>query len=146
MKFCNKCKISKPFSEFSRRGKGYQSWCKLCNSTHHKDRWKKDPSRRDKLKQWTEANKLRTQEFVFSYLQENPCYKCGETNPLVLQFDHIQNKEFEIGLVVTQGYSIDRIKVEIEKCQVLCANCHSIKTAHQLGNWKLKWLARSESN
>ena len=47
-----------------------------------------------------------------------------------LHFDHIdmENKEFDVSEMVRMWFSIEKIKKEIEKCQVLCANCHWEKT------------------
>jgi hypothetical protein len=54
------------------------------------------------------------------------CADCGEQHPATLQFHHLnsEHKAFTIGDAVNRGFSLDRIKKEIEKCIVLCANCH----------------------
>jgi hypothetical protein len=145
MKFCNKCKTSKPLVEFFKRGQGHQPWCKSCKKEHDHKTYKTKPHRRQALKDSTKKYRAAAEAHVVNHLKSNPC-PCGETNILTLQFDHLRDKEFEISLAVMQGYSLTRIKSEIEKCQVLCANCHSIKSANQLDSWKLKWLAASDSN
>jgi hypothetical protein len=57
------------------------------------------------------------------------CADCGyNENPVALDFDHLpQYKKF---LQVTQmaTYSNERIMAEIAKCEVVCANCHRIRT------------------
>ena len=71
----------------------------------------------------------RNKDFVFNYLSEHPCVDCGEGNPIVLEFDHISNDKFkEISNLVQEAYSLERIKLEIAKCEVRCANCHRIVT------------------
>ena len=58
------------------------------------------------------------------------CIKCGyKEHPVALDFDHIDptKKEFTIGVSYT-SVSLKRLYKEIDKCQVLCANCHRIKT------------------
>lgn len=68
-------------------------------------------------------------EFIIEYLIMHPCVDCGETNPLVLQFDHVNdNKKLSISTMVSQRYSLKTIAKEIEKCEVRCANCHTIET------------------
>ncbi|MBU2576904.1 MAG: hypothetical protein KKF50_04220 [Nanoarchaeota archaeon] len=53
------------------------------------------------------------------------CSKCEENHPATIDFHHkIGKKENNISKMVADGYSIDRIKIELEKCNVLCANCH----------------------
>lgn len=72
--------------------------------------------------------------FVFDYLKIHPCVDCGEDDPIVLEFDHLHSKERNISDMVRCSYSIEKIKLEIEKCEVRCANCHRRKTAKQF-NW-----------
>ncbi len=54
------------------------------------------------------------------------CEKCGEDHPATLDFHHANKNEKEGGIafMAFYGYSINKIKKEIEKCIVLCANCH----------------------
>jgi hypothetical protein len=54
------------------------------------------------------------------------CSECGENDINCLDFHHInpEEKDFTISFMLKSGYSIKRIQKEIEKCVVLCANCH----------------------
>lgn len=54
------------------------------------------------------------------------CNRCPESHPACLDFHHRDEsqKEFEVSNAVLMGRSIKRIKEEIAKCEVLCANCH----------------------
>ena len=56
------------------------------------------------------------------------CTSCGFSHPAVLDFHHIDpaSKEYDISRMVTDGYSKDKILEEIDKCGVLCSNCHRI--------------------
>ena len=49
---------------------------------------------------------------------------CGESDLRVLEFHHEGNKEAEVSRLMGRGASLDALKGEIEKCVVLCANCH----------------------
>lgn len=62
--------------------------------------------------------------------KELKCCRCGNNDFRVLEFDHKDRlqKDFCIGFGMARGYSLEKLKKEIEKCQVLCANCHRIKT------------------
>lgn len=96
------------------------------------------PSETCKRKRAAELRKLRRQrvsQMVWDYLKNHPCVHCGETNPVLLEFDHIsqEDKVDSVSRLVKNGYSESTVFREIAKCQVLCANCHRLRTAQQLG-------------
>ena len=70
--------------------------------------------------------KLRARMWVWGYLLEHPCVDCGETDIRVLEFDHRDpaEKAGDVGRMVNDRCGIDRIKTEVEKCDIRCANCH----------------------
>lgn len=69
-------------------------------------------------------------------LLAHPCVDCGETDPVVLEFDHRSDKSDNIGSMLRHGTSTETMEREIAKCDVRCANCHRRKTAKQFGWWK----------
>jgi hypothetical protein len=86
---------------------------------------------------------------VYDYLEQHPCIDCGESNPIILDFDHNNrdDKKDDISALVSHGHSWTMIEREISKCSVRCANCHRIKTSKE-GNyfrWKI-WCERRDSN
>ena len=62
--------------------------------------------------------------------KNKPCADCGISFPYyVMQFDHVRGeKALNIGNVTSKGLSITKLKKEISKCDVVCANCHAIRT------------------
>jgi hypothetical protein len=52
------------------------------------------------------------------------CTKCSEKRWYVLDFHHLGDKDIDVSRMVNDSYSIKKIKEEIRKCIVLCANCH----------------------
>ena len=57
------------------------------------------------------------------------CVDCGESNPIVLDFDHVHgDKSHNISDMVNGSYAISSIKDEIRKCEIRCSNCHRKKT------------------
>jgi hypothetical protein len=71
-------------------------------------------------------NRLRYEE----YKSVHTCVLCGEENPVVLEFHHLKKrngkKHKTISNMVTSHALWDRILEEINKCVVLCSNCHLI--------------------
>ena len=67
----------------------------------------------------------RNRKYVDNHKTSNPC-PCGESEPCCLSYHHIEgDKEGNISDMVNRGYSLKRIQAEINKCKVLCLNCHA---------------------
>jgi hypothetical protein len=75
------------------------------------------------------------------YFEGHPCKDCGEDNPIVLEFDHQKDKRGNVGDLLRKGSSWERILEEIEKCEVVCANCHRKRTAAQF-SWGMLVLLK----
>jgi hypothetical protein len=74
-------------------------------------------------------------QYVFDYYKTHGCIDCGETDPIVLEFDHVTGDNVSnIAFMVHSNTSISTLVEEIEKCVVRCANCHRRKTAKDQ-NW-----------
>lgn len=66
-------------------------------------------------------------------IKNRPCTDCKNSyHPVCLDFDHLGDKTKNIADMLKEGYSIDRIKEEIEKCELVCANCHRLRTYNRL--------------
>lgn len=145
-KTCIKCKKDLPLSEFNISGRKRDgsekrhSYCKKCFSEYSKDKYLENidsarrRSREGKLKRQNIARR-----FIMRYLVGKKCMDCGYDNSLALQFDHVnpKKKSKNVSTLVKEGYALEKIKAEIGKCVIRCANCHQIKTAHQLGFYKV---------
>ena len=74
------------------------------------------------------AHKQHKREAKQLYLAERGCRDCGEEDPVVLQFHHTDAADKHQKLKENGGYWIhlswDALFAEMEKCVVLCANCH----------------------
>jgi hypothetical protein len=82
-----------------------------------------------------QANHARMME----YLRGRGCSVCGVDNPVVLEFHHIRDrghKRASVSVLVSHGYNWSTVQAEIAKCEVLCANCHRIRTASDRGHYR----------
>lgn len=67
-------------------------------------------------------------EYVCSYKENNPCSDCLEYNSYFqMDFDHLKNKKFKISKAI-YSTSLKNIKDEMAKCDLVCGNCHKIRT------------------
>jgi len=100
-----------PYKDLEKRRECRRKWYK-----NNQDSEKAHVYRRKrKIKNW------------YKELKRNlKCETCGESHPATLDFHHKNSKEKEsqIPYLVRGGYSIERIKKEVNKCKILCANCH----------------------
>jgi hypothetical protein len=71
----------------------------------------------------------RAKDYVAKYLSTHPCVDCGESDSIVLTFDHVRGeKSNDIANMISAGSTLEIIIAEIEKCEVRCYNCHVILT------------------
>ncbi len=79
---------------------------------------------------------LYNRQMAARYLSEHPCVDCGESDIVVLEFDHvIGEKKWNVSVLVHSPSPWATVEHEIAKCEVRCANCHRRRTAKQF-NWR----------
>lgn len=93
----------------------WNRWYYKHKETENKNRYVSRKERRIKL-----------QNLANRYKAYKGCNKCGIKNPIILDFHHIKEKSFNVATGIAHDYKRERIKNEIRKCIVLCANCHRI--------------------
>lgn len=71
--------------------------------------------RRARLRRWVNDRK-----------RERGCERCGCSDPAVLEFHHREDEEktMDVGTMVTYGHGTESLADEMDKCDILCANCH----------------------
>ena len=142
-KICNHCGIEKDETEFNWRYKVLglrHDTCRECAHNHNKKYFEGDAKKRhlQQVKERKHAVRDVAREWVWNYLSTHPCQECGETDPMVLEFHHEGEKELPISVMVNGGYPIPKIQAEIDKCIVLCANCHRKVTMRERGWFRSK--------
>lgn len=121
--------------------------CRACNR-EYQNRWYHQNAELhgSRTRKNTVAARERAREFVWDHLTSNPCVDCGESDPIVLEFDHVRDiKSHGLTHMISRGWGVETIKAEIAKCEVRCANCHVRRTTIQLGWWKGKHTHRESS-
>ena len=111
------------------KGKGY---CRPCNNAYGKRYYRANKEERLKsIVANMDALRKRRKIFV-DEIKSRPCMDCGGSFPSVcMDFDHREGHEklLTISYMVNRGnVSLSRLIKEIEKCDVVCANCHRIRT------------------
>jgi hypothetical protein len=81
---------------------------------------------RESEKKHVKRRKKEIKKWFNNYRSKLSCKRCKENHPATLDFHHKNrnNKAREVTKIVHEGYGKARIKNEISKCIVLCANCH----------------------
>lgn len=106
---------------------------KTCVQCHHQKRtngdfyWQNGYPRNicKKCVQQNEKEKYKTKVQLFNdYKKTLQCEKCGEARYYLLDFHHRNPVEKDYAISDHARSPLDEIKKEIEKCDVLCANCH----------------------
>ena len=108
-KKCSKCGKELPLTEYYSRGNGkLRSECKDCHKSYVKGKYNERK---------TIVNDIKTSQ---------KCAKCGESRSYVLDFHHKDPsvKDGTIARMTSNYNKIEDIQKEIDKCIVLCSNCH----------------------
>ena len=141
MRKCSKCKKVKLVDEFNFKIKKLgllHVQCRECTRALIKAHYDKNREYYlDKADKRNSKIKLEVLSYINQHLMENPCIDCGESDLAVLEFDHVGKKpKFKaMSSLIRLGFPLDKIKEEINKCEVRCANCHRRKTYKQFGHF-----------
>lgn len=127
MKKCTLCKEEKPLSDYYSKGKGKHSRCKKCCSLYQKKHYQNN--KQDYKERAYKSNRKiskRNKLYFKKYKQNKGCYFCNESEPCCLDFHHLDPsaKEKNISYMTKSANSIETILKEVEKCIVVCSNCH----------------------
>lgn len=131
MKVCITCRIQKNEMEFSRKGVGFQSSCKVYVANYHKEYYEKN---KEKYFAKNRKNKNRQRERlkkIALLYKQKPFQDCGgKFHPWVMEFDHRVGtaKLAAVVNLVARGCPDEKLLNEIEKCDIFCANCHRMRT------------------
>lgn len=142
-KTCTGCSKELPVEvfHFKDRSRGVRhSHCPSCRNERQLEH-RRSPRGKARVKKWREDKREKHRQIIWDYLLTHPCVDCGESDPIVLQFDHRGDKSYEISKMPWRN-GADTLRNEIEKCDVRCANCHTRKTAYEQKHWKVSYATR----
>ncbi len=141
MKLCSKCNKLQDVICFGKRASskdGLKSQCKSCDQLYSQNMNREKRNKRQSISRKQRIKELQLKMLIF--LSDKKCAHCPENDPIVMEFDHLDAslKEISISEAIVRCFSWERIQAEIDKCQILCANCHRRKTAKDFGFYKTK--------
>ena len=129
MRACSLCKQIKTIDKMGSKGK--HGWCKECLRKDMALRRKTQPEHYKAIFELSRDKTVARNVAHVRKLKEAPCSDCGIRYPFfVMQFDH-RDAALKESCVATLAYktaSLESINVEIAKCDLVCANCHAIRT------------------
>ena len=134
---CSRCGEVKPADQYcwKRRDLGRRDcYCRPCRREYGRGYYAANRERRiaqDAARKW--AVRVERTMLLLEFFAEHPCSDCGEDDPVVLEFDHLRDKAFAIGSKLTH-MPWTTVLSEMEKCEVVCANCHRRRTEARRGS------------
>lgn len=136
MKSCSTCKIPKNYKDFTKRKSskdGYNSQCKQCKKEYWDKYYNLNKTEyliktNDKKIVKRENNRKNLRDIFIN----SSCKDCGNKDIRVLEFDHLPEFEKSSNICdMVSNNSWSDIEKEIKKCEIVCANCHKIRTVER---------------
>ncbi len=141
-KRCPRCATLKPRSEFhrnARRADGLNVYCRSCRSDIDHAEYERTVGRSVSRHSRT-AYAFARGAWLRSLKADHPCTDCGRIfDPPVMQWDHLPG--FEKRGHISDGFAgctEEEILSEIAKCELVCTNCHTLRTFQRNG-WDARW-------
>lgn len=137
IKHCTACCIDMPLTEFGRDSTvsdGKRAQCKRCAAKQVLKAYRENGGRE---KQHARRKALAAERYQkLEVIKDVPCADCGGRFPRIcMDFDHVRGEKVEsISRMIRMAFSWEAILAEIAKCEVVCSNCHRIRTAAR-GQW-----------
>lgn len=125
---CTRCKKEKSLSCFGKRryreNIRWSTECKVCLKIHNNTYYAAHAQQIQK----NHKRLVKPKYALIVQAKSRPCKDCGGLfPPCVMDFDHVRGKKlFDVGN--GRSRSEAAIAEEIAKCEVICANCHRLRT------------------
>lgn len=104
-----------PYIDPKKRRLYNQLWNRAFYKKNKKSEIARVAKRKQELRDWLDA-----------YKSKLACERCGEKHMACLDFHHkdASQKDFTVGAIKEYGWGREKVLLEIQKCMVVCANCH----------------------
>lgn len=139
MKRCSICKEEKAEIEFNRnksKKDGLNTVCRECSNERSRRYYHENTiEHRQAVRERSDKVRATNRTSMLELLRKSSCADCGNTDIRVLEFDHLRDKIRDISQLMS-GWSWEAILKEIEKCDIVCANCHRIRTHERASTYR----------
>jgi hypothetical protein len=131
-KVCSKCKVSKTVADFNFRYRATGErlpYCRECGKELTKSHYRRN--KRQYIARSLRSNAKRRE--YMRQVKSCPCADCGVQYPYyVMDFDHREGEEKSFEMNRVSRVTLGALKKEIDKCDVVCANCHRERTYQRI--------------
>ena len=122
------CGVERPLEEFHLYTRsGRQAWCKPCRKEYDRAYHARNiEKRRRQVKERRRRLVALNQELKSA----RPCADCGRCfHPAAMEWDHLpgHEKRDDVSTLARTGKT-KQFHVELEKCELVCANCHAVRS------------------
>lgn len=141
MKTCADCKVDLPLENFAlnkRKPDGLSDKCRPCKKTYNRFYYKRTKQKHNPGRALARQTAVAfNQQNMLSILSNSFCMDCGINDVRVLEFDHVTGKKLgNISDLMSGKWS--KVLEEIKKCEIVCANCHRIRTSTRKPSYRSK--------
>ena len=135
-KRCGKCLATKSLEQFSYRDRGHtrpQSYCRTCLAEYHRAYYVRNREKAIRRAHDRRVRRISKNQSAARAYKDVPCTDCGgRFPPHVMDFDHILGDKTENISKMVYTAEPGALRKEIEKCEIVCANCHRERTMQRL--------------
>ena len=138
IKICTKCQEQLPEESFCFSNKALlkrRAWCRGCVKLYDIEAYKDGRKHNKNHKENNERIRNRNLAYLKNLLQSASCLDCGNTDWRLLEFDHIGDKKSNVAAL--KSGTLQKIIDEISKCEIVCANCHRLRTYTRCSSWRM---------
>ena len=128
------------FNKNKTKEDGLNTLCRECSKKRSKRYYSENQEHHCKVVRKRNVKRQKeAKDYIMSVFSGKKCMDCSTTDIRVFEFDHVHGKKFKhVSIMVSQGYSIEVIQKEIDKCEIVCANCHRIRTLERISSYRTK--------